>query len=659
MVLGKAMTMGAVVAAVVLVGMGIALAAQLAPGEQGGKATLGTGTVSPSSPAPSPRASVADEPLPPRALVRLGTTRLRHGQPITEIAFSLESKTILAADWNAVRVWDSTTGQALRAFGDPRGRQFQSVAFSADGKVAALSRPEGEVEIWDVAAGRQLREFQAGRFPALTFSPDGKQLAVLDVGTLTRPIRSLRLFDVTTGQPRRRLEGHQDVIHGFLFTPDGKTLITSSDDKSIRFWDTATGKQIRQWNTSTAIGRIELSPDGTRLVSVATNKHESTRPTGGQTVWWHMVEPIIVWDYTTGREICRLEGPMEWINEMGFTPDSKRIVIDNSKGLYWWDVGTGKRLTDRTLAVGPAVRMAFTRDGGTLATGYTAICLWDVATGKQKPPRSGHQDVVHAVAFSEDSRTCFTASGDRVIRFWDPNSGTEIGQLVGHESAVLSVALVPYKRQVLSTGQDETARLWDLAARKELYRIPCERSALSSDGKLLVTHSKDKRMRLWEIATGREVRKWPAADIRTLAFSPNGRVIYSYGEDHQIRLWETATGKEQRRFEGHHFREDSKLDRVYDVVFSLMAGSWRLAAIPTRSLFTRWPRGPSTRSLKPPRVRSVPWPFQAIRESWLPATGTATACTSGNWRPVRKSSSLPATLDGFSTWRSPLMASNC
>jgi WD40 repeat protein len=59
-----------------------------------------------------------------------------------------------------------------------------------------------------------------------------------------------------------------------VFFKDGKTLVTSSDDKSTRFWDVVTGKQVRQVNHPAPVGSIALAPDGKMLASVATIKTE-------------------------------------------------------------------------------------------------------------------------------------------------------------------------------------------------------------------------------------------------------------------------------------------------------------------------------------------------------------------------------------------------
>ena len=128
----------------------------------------------------TPATDLLGDPLPDGAVARLGTTRLRTGTMIRSLCFFPDGKTLLSTDWYGVRVWDAVTGRLLRRFGDPHGRQFQDGAFSPDGSLAALSMSEGEIGIWDSRKGQLLRQFHAGRFPGMVFSPDGKTLAVHD-----------------------------------------------------------------------------------------------------------------------------------------------------------------------------------------------------------------------------------------------------------------------------------------------------------------------------------------------------------------------------------------------------------------------------------------------------------------------------------------------
>src|SRR5262249_3897096 len=132
----------------------------------------------------------------------------------------------------------------------------------------------------------------------------------------------------------------------------------------------------------------------------------------------------------------------------------------------------------------------------------------------------------------------FFSAGSGGIRTWELPTGKDLSPLTGHTGKVNSLALAPGGPLLASAGQDRTVILWDMQTRKEVRRLkghqgPVGRVALSPDGKTLAWPAADEAVRLWDVATGREKRRQalPGAtaesvdSLSSLAFSPDGRPL--------------------------------------------------------------------------------------------------------------------------------------
>src|SRR5262249_11282267 len=186
------------------------------------------------------------DPLPPGALVRLGTTQLRHHR--AHVVFSDDGKTLISGSaYATVRFWDVATGKDVQRkqlrrtqamTHGPGFANFGDAARTTNGKMLA-ARGDECVYLYDTAAGEELHRLPVERASnqRLTFSPDGQILAVV-TGLAQRHV--IRLWDVATGKERLALEGHKRPIQDVAFSPDGKLLVSSDGEPALRLWDTTT-----------------------------------------------------------------------------------------------------------------------------------------------------------------------------------------------------------------------------------------------------------------------------------------------------------------------------------------------------------------------------------------------------------------------------------
>ncbi|HZY84554.1 MAG TPA: sigma-70 family RNA polymerase sigma factor [Gemmataceae bacterium] len=465
------------------------------------------------------------DPLPPGALLRLGTVRFRHGLGV------------------------------------------YSVAYSPDGRLIASTGGDGAVRLWDAATGRLVREVTRRPQREATFavfSPDGTLLACggpQEQGPGTKPkAMAVYLYEVATGKEVRRLEGHGPALCGAAFAPGGKTLATTERGGIIRLWEVSTGKEVRCLKG--AGNALAFSPDG-KLLACG----------GGMTVW-DRVKPrpgggdVRVWDVASGDQLHHLAKEQRQVTAVAFSADGKLLAsASEDQTIRLWDVATGKErqqlvheMTGRHAHNGIQALAAAPR-GTLLASGGAdgVIRLWDASTGKELRRLSGHHWWVVALALSPDGKTLASGSWDGTIRQWDVTTGKEVRPSDEHQNSVRAAPSSDGKFLV-TAGHDDTVRLWDAATgrrRLTLRAGPGEvtAAALSPDGKALATGGKDMAVRVWDLGAGKVVRTLTGhkkdgkdGEVDALAFSPDGKLLVSAGShDQTVIFWDAAAGKELRR----------------------------------------------------------------------------------------------------------------
>jgi WD40 repeat protein len=323
-------------------------------------------------------ADLFGDALPRGARARLGTVRWRHDGWVTSLAFSPDGKTVATGGGdNLVRLWDVANRQPTRQLSP--GSKVQAVAFSPDGKVLATGSWDQTVRVWDVATGKLLHTLSgfSSEVIRVAFSPDGTVIAATARGRNGASGEKARFWNVATGEPLHKLDQDGPDVLALAFSPDHKTITTTSNDATVRSWDAATGKKLRDRVVYYDISTVIYSPDGTMLA--------------------------------TGQADYRTAGL--WQADASSAPLRK---CSGHQGLI--------------------LTVAFSPDNKTLLTGSLdkTIRLWDVATGKQVALWAGHVDTVSAVAFAPDGKTAASTSWDKTIRLWDVASGTEIGLLAAH-----------------------------------------------------------------------------------------------------------------------------------------------------------------------------------------------------------------------------------
>lgn len=496
------------------------------------------------------RLDVHGDPLPERAVARLGTERLRHGSSVTAVAYSPDGKFLAAASHDAgqVTVWEMPSGKRLQRF---IGLDHPALRFSPDGsRLAAIGQEvfdireadrQSQLRVWEVASGKVLLS-QRGKFiglpNGLDFLADGKRVAALHDGGQVQvwEIGTDRLVDTL------RAEG---FLRSFALRPDGKHVGLTCDDGAVVLWDLATGKKRH----TIPVGKQRGGP-------------AAISPAGDLFAYEAGKGVIVLADAATGKERHRLEGHREAVNSVAFAAAGKVLLSSSwDPTLRVWDVEKG---TER-LRIEPGHSLpvaALSPDGTTVATGGAnsphAVQLWDAATGKKRMDAyPGHVRPLTAVAVSPDGKLAATCAGSE-IGLWETATGKPVRTVSGSGGAI-RVAFSPDGTRLVSAGGGGV-RLWDVATGRELAVLDGDRGGIatllfSQDGRRLATlhfwyeqgSQLQHRARVLDVATGETLHDIPD-QVVALHLVPDGRTLLVVRPGGRLEFWDGLDGRPRRGF---------------------------------------------------------------------------------------------------------------
>jgi len=523
------------------------------------------------------------DPLPLRAIARMGSVRFRHGGRVSSLAYLAKGKLLassgyIGTTWDAhgrVRVWDTASGDELRHY---RLQGLAQVAASPDGTIlAGASAGDGTVYLWDAASGREIRRLKGsrgfdGRFCGLAFSPDGKILALGG--------HALHVWQVDTGKLVHFENDPDHTVLQIAFSGDGKILaMTRVDETNLQLLDVESWKKRPPFWSQRGIMAFAL-PDYKTLIAIERATAEENSSSVG------------LFGLATGKQVRQFEAHGGAVHSLALSADGKMLATFSSdKAIHIWEVATGKRRQELPADKYGHGALAFSPDHQKLAWANSAgqISTWNLASGKALHSTVGHQGVVSSIALSADGQTLFSAGTDRTIRIWDARTGKELRSFGAHLGPVAALALSPNGKILASVSPaDGRVRQWQLPRPREMRSFPasatyCEIAWLRDSTTLAVRRIDDQAVTFYDAAGGKIIRKiegtlppnvlvYPDRHTEAahtggiMVLSPDGKTLAtgSYFCRPSFQLWETATGKKLR----HPAVEDPDQAAVMSAVFA-------------------------------------------------------------------------------------------
>lgn len=441
------------------------------------------------------------DPLPEGALMRFGSNRLRHGQPITGAVFSPDSKRVASAGGDyRIRIWSVEDGREVATFTLPQFQAPVILSYSADGALLAVANRANYAAVFEISSGKQLWQDLTQPAQGLAWSSDGKHLA------MTRADGVVRIVEPRTGKLEIECIRQNIRLSVAAFTSNDKVLLAVADDKSVRRFDTTTGKLLGTVPMPKTIGinggfhfpRLTFSADGSALV-----------------------------------------------------------LVDSLNGVWHWPIeGEPRRLTAPEVGT-PSHSTSISSDGRFISTSNadSGLAVWGVASGKVLRVFNVSPYQVAAVLSPDARRLASFSNSDRVLRLWNMDDGKPVGPEQPSGDTQLATMLDGGKTVVAATNQGYLVA-WDAATGKirDKYKNPIGGYVAigSTDGKIVRAIDIQQCSVVWEPGQKGETRARTAPVIQLTYpnyFAPNGEWIAVRAPNGGISLRESETGKEIKSFQ--------------------------------------------------------------------------------------------------------------
>ncbi len=447
----------------------------------------------------------------------------------------------------AVRIWSSEDGALLKTLRGQRGDAENVRWIASTGDIVTWS--EKSVHLWDSEAGEEIR--------SIPFEPDWyvDSIGKWGLRTMAWNTQSLRfgaILNLESGKLEHRLpEGHYYID----LEPGGHLAITRdnrSPQGESQLRDLRSGETLHSWRAGSR-GTNKLSPDGKSILTSTEDSRACLRDVG------------------TCEVIRRFEVPEGDIEDLGFTPGGDRVIGRSSRKAFVWSAATGRLLHTldvQRLGIGT---FRFGAGGRRLAALHVggdevSVRIFDLETGERLS--SIRQEGWQGVDFDiqpHGEQVLTRAAGGVHVYLWSPEPGRERLRMRGRCSKSILVPSPDGRHFANAPWGAEPPRIWDFAARAPVqvlddHKITISGSkmwtiwsvAFSPDGTRIATCDFIGRIVIWDRATGARVRcivlgyadPTPhMGSVWSVDFSPDGRRLLVAGDDRVARVWDVETGE--------------------------------------------------------------------------------------------------------------------
>ena len=508
------------------------------------------------------------------------------GEKSTVLSTVFNENKILAAFRNDyLCVWDQASHIPIKSMKGECDGAIDSACFSTDGKfLLSAKKNQCYMKLRDTET-----VFILNTFENIQFSNKSISFITFNPGTPTSILSVLEnvilLWDIASSN-LKIFEGHDDKVNSVCFSHDGSSIISGSEDRSIKMWTRDVGNLVKNYEGHDYIvNSLCFSQDGATFISGSADKS------------------IRLWNKYNGKLLKKYEGdrfPIGEVNCVCFSPDDMEILsgcADNT--LILWNRITGSKIrffghSDSVITV------CFSHDGNLLASGSKdmSIRLWEKSSESTLKTLKGHTKEIISVYFGANDNMIYSAAQDNVVKLWDWNkeiclkdyeypftsyflnkfyltldcqkiaisSNNDIAVLDStsfekeHEFKFFNLKsfCFSWDSQLVIAVSTKSMKIWDLNSNSLVVSINvyCNNIvsiACSPDNLTIVTGSSSGEIKVWEKSQWQNSRDQEITNssINTICVSHSGFKIASGSSDSTVKLWEKGTGILINTLKGH------------------------------------------------------------------------------------------------------------
>uniref|UniRef100_A0A2K5KGA5 CARD domain-containing protein n=1 Tax=Colobus angolensis palliatus TaxID=336983 RepID=A0A2K5KGA5_COLAP len=431
-----------------------------------------------------------------------------HSEQVNCCHFTNSSHHLLLATGSSdcfLKLWDLNQKECRNTmFGHTNS--VNHCRFSPDDKLLASCSADGTLKLWDVTSANERKSFNVKQFFLNSEDPQEDMEVIVKCCSwfadgariMVAAKNKIFLWNIDSCSKVADCRGHLSWVHGVKFSPDGSSFLTSSDDQTIRLWET---KKVCKNSAIMLKQEVDVVFQENEVMVLAVDHIRRLQLINGKTGQI---------DYLTEAQVscCCLSPHLQYI--------------------------------------------AFGDENGTIE-------ILELVNNRIFQSRIRHKKTVWHIQFTADEKTLISSSDDSAIQVWNWQL-EEYVFLQAHQETVKDFRLLKNSR-LLSWSFDGTVKVWNIITGKIEKDFVCHQGTvlscdISHDATKFSSTSADKTAKIWNVSNGELLHLCaPLSEegaathggwVTDLCFSPDGKMLISAGG--YIKWWNVVTGESSQTF---------------------------------------------------------------------------------------------------------------